>query len=57
MLLLLLGCQDQNLSKLSDAEIAAITTHERSSWGNDAPEVTEEDVKKIRELITNELNQ
>lgn len=42
---------------LSDAEIAAIATHERSSWGNDAPAVKEEDVKKIREFIMEELNQ
>ena len=42
---------------LSDAEIAAIATHERSSWGNDAPAVKEEDVKKIREFIMDELNQ
>lgn len=42
--------------QLSDAEIAAIATHERSSWGNSAPEVKEEDVKKIREFITNDLN-
>lgn len=41
---------------LTDAEIAAITTHERSSWGNDAPPVKEEDVKKIREFVLNELN-
>ncbi|SRX55125.1 cbb3-type cytochrome c oxidase subunit II [Aequorivita sp. CIP111184] len=43
--------------QLSDAEIAAITTHERSSWGNNAPAVKEEDVKKIREMVKNELNQ
>ncbi|MGO3184247.1 MAG: cytochrome c [Aequorivita sp.] len=43
--------------QLTDAEIAAITTHERSSWGNDAPAVKEEDVKKVREMIKNELNQ
>jgi len=43
--------------QLTDAEIAAITTHERSSWGNDAPAVKEEDVKKIREFIKSELNQ
>lgn len=43
--------------QLTDAEIAAITTHERSSWGNDAPPVKEEDVKKIREMVINELNQ
>ena len=42
--------------QLTDAEIAAITTHERSSWGNDAPAVTEDDVKKIREFIHSELN-
>lgn len=41
---------------LSDAEIAAIATHERSSWGNNAPEVTEEDVRKVREYVDN-LNQ
>lgn len=43
--------------QLTDAEIAAITTHERSSWGNDAPAVKEEDVRKIREFIKSELNQ
>ena len=42
--------------QLTDAEIAAIATHERSSWGNDAPAVKEEDVKKIREYVENELN-
>ncbi|HTO15289.1 MAG TPA: cbb3-type cytochrome c oxidase subunit II [Edaphocola sp.] len=36
---------------LSDEEIAAITTHERSSWGNDAPAVKPEDVKRIREYL------
>ncbi len=41
---------------LTDAEIAAITTHERSSWGNNAPAVKEEDVKKIREFVLSELN-
>lgn len=41
---------------LSDEEIAAIATHERSSWGNNAPAVSAEDVKKIREYIEN-LNQ
>ena len=43
--------------QLNDAEIAAIITHERSSWGNDASAVTEDDVKKIREFVVNELNQ
>lgn len=37
--------------QLSDAEIAAIMTHERSSWGNTAPEVTEEMVKKVRASV------
>lgn len=43
-------------NQLTDAEIAAIATHERSSWGNNAPEVTEEEVAKIREYVLNELN-
>lgn len=42
--------------QLSDAEIAAITTHERSSWGNDAPAVKEEDVKKVRDQGADGLN-
>ena len=42
--------------QLTDAEIAAILTHERSSWGNDAPPVTEEDVAKIRQYVEMELN-
>lgn len=41
---------------LSDAEIAAIATHERSSWGNKAQAVTPEEVKKVREYIQT-LNQ
>lgn len=36
---------------LSDEEIAAIATHERSSWGNNAPPVSAEEVKKIRAYI------
>ena len=42
--------------QLSDEEIAAIATHERSSWSNSAPAVTVDDVKKIREFINKELN-
>lgn len=34
--------------QLSDEEVAAIINHERTSWGNDAPTVTAEDVSKIR---------
>lgn len=34
--------------QLSDREIAAVINHERSSWGNNAPAVTVEDVAAIR---------
>lgn len=34
--------------QLSDEEVAAIINHERTSWGNDAPAVTKEDVAKVR---------
>jgi cytochrome c oxidase cbb3-type subunit 2 len=44
-------------AQLSDEEIAAIANHERSSWGNEAPSVLEEDVKAIRAKIKEELNQ
>lgn len=37
--------------QLTDEEIAAIATHERTSWGNDASAVTAEEVKKIREYM------
>jgi cytochrome c oxidase cbb3-type subunit 2 len=43
-------------AQLSDEQIAAIATHERSSWGNDAPAVSAEDVKKIRDFVM-KLNQ
>ncbi len=42
--------------QLNDAEVAAILTHERSSWGNSADPVTEEDVAKIRQYVEMELN-
>ncbi|MBW8201303.1 cbb3-type cytochrome c oxidase subunit II [Flagellimonas abyssi] len=42
--------------QLSDAEIAAIATHERTSWGNTGSKVTEEEVRKIREYINKDLN-
>lgn len=35
-------------SRLSDAEIAAILTHIRTSWGNEAPEVTASEVEEER---------
>jgi mono/diheme cytochrome c family protein len=34
--------------QLSDKEVAAIVNHERTSWGNDAPTVTTEQVAKVR---------
>lgn len=36
---------------LSNEEIAAIATHERQSWGNNAPAVTPEDVQKVRDYV------
>lgn len=36
---------------LSDEEIAAIATHERSNWGNAADAVTVEKVKEIRSFV------
>lgn len=33
----------------SDEEIAAMINHERTSWGNDAPTVTPDDVARVRE--------
>ncbi|MBI3014334.1 MAG: cytochrome c [Candidatus Tectomicrobia bacterium] len=35
-------------ANLSDEEIAAVVNHERTSWGNNAPTLTPEDVKKLR---------
>ncbi|MEQ9570414.1 MAG: cytochrome c, partial [Longimicrobiales bacterium] len=34
--------------QLSDAEVAAVVNHERTSWGNDAPTVTVGQVAQIR---------
>ncbi|TXE09086.1 c-type cytochrome [Gelidibacter salicanalis] len=42
--------------QLTDEEIAAILTHERSSWGNDAAPVTADDVAKVRQYVEMELN-
>lgn len=39
---------------LSDEEVAAVINHERTSWGNNAPTVTAEDVAKVRN--NDELN-
>jgi len=35
--------------QLSDKEVSAIINHERTSWGNDAPTITADDVKEIRQ--------
>ncbi len=37
--------------KLSAAEVAAIINHERTSWGNNARKVSEEEVQKIMDLL------
>lgn len=37
--------------QLSDEEVAAIANYERTSWGNDAAEVTPEEVAEIREKL------
>lgn len=39
--------------QLSDAEIAAIVNHEKTSWGNDAPPIKTEDVKSVRDSLMN----
>lgn len=33
---------------LSDEEVAAVINHERTSWGNDAPTITAQDVAEVR---------
>ncbi len=48
----MVGFADQ----LTDEEIAAIANHERTSWGNNAPKITVEEVTKIRNY-TLSLNQ
>jgi len=39
-------------TQLSDAEIAAVITHVRQSWENNASEVTAEEVKTVRDQTT-----
>ncbi len=41
-------------TQLSDEEIAAIASHERSAWGNGAEKVSEEEVKAIRDMVMEE---
>jgi len=38
-------------ANLNAAEITAIMNHERTSWGNNARKVTEEEVKKLMDLV------
>ena len=38
-------------NKLSAAEVAAIMNHERTSWGNNAKKVTEEEVNKLMDFV------
>lgn len=40
-----------NNANLTAAEITAIINHERTSWGNTAKKVTEEEIKKIMDLV------
>jgi mono/diheme cytochrome c family protein len=42
------SAQMPGFSQLSDADIAAIIDHERTSWGNAAPIITPDDVKRAR---------
>ena len=50
--------KDWNLSMaamgaaLSDADLAAVLTYVRSSWGNKAGEVSADDVKKVRDAVS-----
>jgi mono/diheme cytochrome c family protein len=40
---------------LSDSDLAAVLTYMRTSWGNQAGEVTPDDVKKVRDAIGSHL--
>ncbi len=43
-------------ASLSDKQISAIMNHERSSWDNDAPLVSPEQINRIRESVMKEPN-
>jgi nitrite reductase (NO-forming) len=43
------GAAMATFQMLADDEIAAVLTHERSSWGNKAAPVTPQQVKKVRD--------
>jgi nitrite reductase (NO-forming) len=38
-------------ASLNDADIADIANHERISWGNQAKQVTAEQVKAVRDAV------
>jgi cytochrome c oxidase cbb3-type subunit 2 len=42
------------INDLSPGELAALMNHERTSWSNDAPKVTVEEIKKILEQLEKE---
>lgn len=43
-------------ARLSNEEVAAILTYIRSSWGNDAPEVTAREVQEVRQEYSGRTN-
>jgi mono/diheme cytochrome c family protein len=40
--------------QLSDEEVAAVINHERTSWGNNAPTITAEEVARVRRNVEKE---
>jgi cytochrome c oxidase cbb3-type subunit II len=38
-------------ANLSAVEITAIINHERTTWGNNAKKITEEEIKKIMDFV------
>lgn len=48
------GIMPSFAAKLSDAEIAAVASYIRSSWGNDFGKVTAEDAGKVRQVLRQE---
>ncbi len=43
-----MAAMPEHEDELSDAEIAAVVNHERTSWGNNSPQVTARDVATVR---------
>ncbi len=43
-----------SLANLTAGEIAAIMNHEKTSWGNEAKKISQKDVQKIIDLVTQE---